>query len=295
MEYIHLEDTVRTKTIFLSLFIGILFLAAGSALYAATTDLNHATQITWESVHEPFFNKYNPYGPGARAMGMAESFAAIADDASAVYYNPSGLAQMNFNEVMWTGGSLYGNGPYTGFLTCVIALGTQYFGLSYTKLYHPTGWYPDNIQIPSDYPTAGDGGINNPTGSGLFPNNPDGVWMPANVYPDWFESISDARKDFLSGIYREFINRPFQEDQVMLTYATPLTGDKSFMFGTASSSWNCTASKPSFLYSSSFFPNAMLSRTGGPKGSAPSWMFQGPKENLNVPAMASPPSTKLSR
>ena len=31
-------------------------------------------------------------GFGARALGMGESFVAVADDISSVYYNPAGLA-----------------------------------------------------------------------------------------------------------------------------------------------------------------------------------------------------------
>jgi len=34
------------------------------------------------------------YGAGARAMGMGGAFVAIADDASAVYYNPAGISQL---------------------------------------------------------------------------------------------------------------------------------------------------------------------------------------------------------
>jgi len=36
----------------------------------------------------------NDAGVGARAMGMGGAYAAVSDDASAVYYNPAGLAQV---------------------------------------------------------------------------------------------------------------------------------------------------------------------------------------------------------
>lgn len=38
------------------------------------------------------------YGVGARALGMAGAFYAIADDSSAAYWNPAGLAQMQHRE-----------------------------------------------------------------------------------------------------------------------------------------------------------------------------------------------------
>jgi len=39
-------------------------------------------------------------GGGARPLGLGEAFVGQADDASAIFYNPAGLAQLNFPEVL---------------------------------------------------------------------------------------------------------------------------------------------------------------------------------------------------
>lgn len=41
-------------------------------------------------------------GVSARAVGMGEAFVAIADDATAIYYNPAGLTQLYEKEVVFT-------------------------------------------------------------------------------------------------------------------------------------------------------------------------------------------------
>jgi hypothetical protein len=41
-------------------------------------------------------------GVSARAVGMGESFISVADDASAVYYNPAGLTQLYDKQFMFT-------------------------------------------------------------------------------------------------------------------------------------------------------------------------------------------------
>jgi hypothetical protein len=41
-------------------------------------------------------------GVGARAGAMGESFVAIANDASALYWNPAGISQFDANQVMFS-------------------------------------------------------------------------------------------------------------------------------------------------------------------------------------------------
>lgn len=46
--------------------------------------------------------KFLDIGVSARAIGMAEAYLPIANDVSAIYYNPAGLTQLFSNEVMFT-------------------------------------------------------------------------------------------------------------------------------------------------------------------------------------------------
>lgn len=41
-------------------------------------------------------------GPGSRARGMGNAYIAAADDVSAIYWNPAGLSQMKYSEIIFT-------------------------------------------------------------------------------------------------------------------------------------------------------------------------------------------------
>lgn len=53
------------------------------------------------------------YGAGARSLGMGKTFVGVADDASATYWNPAGLAQLKQNELTALHASLYERTGYS--------------------------------------------------------------------------------------------------------------------------------------------------------------------------------------
>jgi len=55
-------------------------------------------------------------GAGARAAGMGGAFTAVADDASASYWNPAGLSQLKNTEVMITFDKWFADSFYQHFI-----------------------------------------------------------------------------------------------------------------------------------------------------------------------------------
>src|SRR5438093_2273051 len=49
-----------------------------------------------------------PYG--ARAIAMGGAFSSLADDATALFWNPAGLARVGHEEVMFTHANLFNSG-----------------------------------------------------------------------------------------------------------------------------------------------------------------------------------------
>ncbi len=75
------------------------------------------------------------WGAGARSLGMGKAFFAVSDDASATYWNPAGLTQLDRKEVMALHVNLFADTSYD-FLSYVHPtpkLGV--FGVNLTRLY----------------------------------------------------------------------------------------------------------------------------------------------------------------
>ncbi|KPL06093.1 hypothetical protein AMJ86_09935 [bacterium SM23_57] len=73
-------------------------------------------------------------GVGARAQGMAGAFTAIANDASAIYWNPAGVAKVQQNEILFSYTDWFADISHTfvGFVYKSATLGN--FGFSLTAL-----------------------------------------------------------------------------------------------------------------------------------------------------------------
>jgi len=71
---------------------------AGWVIAGAWTALAQAREYDEARVAAPFLK----IGQGARAAGMGEAFTAVADDPTAIFWNPGGLAQITDVEVMFT-------------------------------------------------------------------------------------------------------------------------------------------------------------------------------------------------
>lgn len=76
-------------------------------------------------------------GPGARAVGMGEVFVAIADDATALFWNPAGIVQISrpqivFMHSLWFQGVNY---DYLAYVQSLPGPGNEKFGVSATFLH----------------------------------------------------------------------------------------------------------------------------------------------------------------
>lgn len=116
------------------LFCGILFFSADRGAALDT---------------EFFFRMKETFGIGPRAMGMGGAFAAVADDPSAVYWNPAGLVQIPafmlsassapvyFKERLENGREAFGR-PYYASLQLIAPLSVNnVIGFSLFRPFHP--------------------------------------------------------------------------------------------------------------------------------------------------------------
>lgn len=83
---------------------------------------------------EKYAGEFLSLGVGARPLGMGGSFVAIADDATAAYWNPAGLGGLDRTEITFMHAGIFGLDSYD-FLNYVQPLGgSGAFGLSWIRL-----------------------------------------------------------------------------------------------------------------------------------------------------------------
>ncbi len=105
---------------------------------------------------------------GTRAQGMGGAFVAVADDATAVYWNPAGLATGAMVDIQWglqfldtidaPGQPLNPGEAVSRGTSRLIALGVPALGLSYYRL-HEAGAAAPTVGAPGSRETGSGGGL----------------------------------------------------------------------------------------------------------------------------------------
>jgi hypothetical protein len=73
------------------------------------------------------------WGAGARSLGMGRAFLAVSDDASATYWNPAAMVQMDQKEIMGLQATLF-QGTAFSFFSYVNPTRVGVWGINMTKL-----------------------------------------------------------------------------------------------------------------------------------------------------------------
>lgn len=73
--------------------------------------------------HGQVFAKGGATGLGARALGMGGAFAAVANESSAVYWNPAGLTELIRAEAQAMGAAILNGKVLNGFITTMVPFG----------------------------------------------------------------------------------------------------------------------------------------------------------------------------
>jgi len=82
---------------------------------------------------ERYAGEFLNLGVGARPLGMGGSFVAVADDATAAYWNPAGLGGLKQTEITFMHASIFGLDSQD-FLNWVQPIGSGAFGISWIRL-----------------------------------------------------------------------------------------------------------------------------------------------------------------
>jgi hypothetical protein len=109
--------------------------ACSRSFYYALCCMLYALIVSFPaSGAEKYAGEFLSLGAGARPLGMGGSFVAVADDATAAYWNPAGLGGLERTEMTFMHAGIFGLDSYN-FLNCIQPMGdVGVFGLSWIRL-----------------------------------------------------------------------------------------------------------------------------------------------------------------
>ena len=93
------------------------------------------TSLQSQTVIGKYAGEFLSIGVGGRPLGMGGAYVAIANDVTAGYYNPAGLAKLNYPQIALMHDERYGNLVNYNYAAVALPYGKDYtFGLSIMRL-----------------------------------------------------------------------------------------------------------------------------------------------------------------
>lgn len=169
---------------------------------------------------------------GARALGMGGAYTGVANDYSALYWNPAGLAQLQYGEFSF-GLSLLNNGDQSGFLSSSQSLTTNALKLNTLGLAYPVPVKRGSLVLAFGYTRQSDftTGVSfsgfNSSGSIIQLWAPDGRPYPQDI--TIAEDLKLAYADTTTGLF----NSPIKGQLTQLGKATEEGGLNNWSAGAA--------------------------------------------------------------
>lgn len=94
-----------------------------------------SSAIIPQTVLSKYAGEFLAIGVGGRPLGMGGAYTAIANDVTAGYYNPAGLANLNYPQISLMHDERYGNLVNYNYAAFALPYGSEYsFGLSVMRL-----------------------------------------------------------------------------------------------------------------------------------------------------------------
>ncbi|HEX3072908.1 MAG TPA: PorV/PorQ family protein [Ignavibacteriales bacterium] len=124
-----------------------------------------------QTVISKYAGEFLNIGVGGRALGMGGAFAAVSDDITAAYWNPAGLANINYPQFSLMHAEQLGNLVNYNYGAAAMPFGSDMsFGISLIRV------------AVDDIPDTRNAWIDRTTGEVIYdPNDPNGVIDPTKV------------------------------------------------------------------------------------------------------------------
>lgn len=143
------------------------------------------------------------YGTGVRALGMGHAYCAVADDSSAIYWNPGGMGLLQYNEIMGLHANLFYGTIYDSALFAYPTkqLGTYCIGITRVGTGDLTFRDSHNVMIDSGLSSAQWQFV---LGYGLGRDWPVSFGAVIKINSLAFNQYSDANISFDTGLLLKF-------------------------------------------------------------------------------------------